>query len=239
MRLRRPAVLATAVLLTACDSTSPAPTLEGVWSARVDLFVENDSLIIALGQQGTEVRGIAMYHRSDHLAHVVGTYTARGSLTGRTAELYLVSGAGLGASVLVVRGTLSGRVLSGTVSSLGSGDDRPLTLRPFDPRGEGAAGTYALVSTSGLPEGETWAIRDTIVALPDGRARRHRDEEFSYYETLAMWSRRGDWLMLEQPNQGDFRIPVRDSLRIQANALVRTTEFVGGPTVVETYARVQ
>jgi hypothetical protein len=229
--MRRPTLLTIAVLLSGCDSTAPAPSLQGVWSARVDLNADNDSLVVALGQEGSEVRGLAILRRSDDLARFA-TYVVRGSLTGRSAELHLLSLSGL-----VVRGTLSGRVLSGTVTDLGSTEEKPLTLRPFDPRGGGVAGTYALVSTSGLPPGETWAIRDTILALPDGRARRHREEEFSSFGTLAVWSRRGDWFVLEQVNQGSFFLRFRDSLRIQPNALVRTTEFVDGPTVVETYAR--
>jgi hypothetical protein len=232
MRLRRPAALAAAIALAGCDSTAPAPTLEGVWGTRVNLFTATDSLTVALGQEGSEVRGFAILRPLDDPGRYTVMYLVHGSLSGRSAELYLSSTSGFGPTTLALRGRLSGGEISGAVTLFDG--DKPVTLRA-DPRGGDVAGTYALVSTTGLPSG-TLATRDTIVALPDGRARRNRETETFAYETIGVWARRGEWLMLEQLTFS-FQIPFLDSLRIQPGALVRTTRLNDGSTVTETYAR--
>jgi hypothetical protein len=239
MRPRRPAALATAVLLAACDGTSPAPRLDGVWAGRVALFEPTDSLTLAVATDGSEVRGFGIHRPSDNPRTYFRMYVIYGTLTGRSAELYLTAASGspptIPPTTLTLRATLSDGELSGTLTA--PDGDKSVTLRRSDPRGGGAEGTYALASTSGLPAGQTLAIRDTIVAFPDGRARRHRETQSFRYGTLAVWSRRGDWMMLEQLAFG-FDIPFLDSLRIESRTLVRTTRFVGGVTAVETYTRV-
>jgi hypothetical protein len=235
MRLRRPAALVAAVLLCACDgSTSPAPTLEGVFAGRAALFDATDSLTLALAQDGSEVRGFGIHRESTNPRTWLRMYFVHGTVTGRSAELYLSPAAGLPQPTPVLRGTLNGGELSGTWKPLDV--EQPVTMRRADPRGDGVAGTYALASTSG---GVTLAARDTIVAFPDGRARRYRETATVAYGTLGLWSRRGDWLMLEQLTFSLSQIPFLDSLRVQSGTLVRTTRLFDGSMVVETYARVR
>ncbi|MFN2563591.1 MAG: hypothetical protein ABR499_01100 [Gemmatimonadaceae bacterium] len=241
MRLRSFAAIAAALALAACDGkgTSPAPTLEGVWATRPNLYDPTDSLTLALGQQGSEVSGFAILRRVDNPGQYFAIFFVHGSLTGQSAELHLGFVSPPAPGALVLRATLSGAELSGAVTM---GTDKPVTLRRSDPRGGGVAGTYALVSTT--PSDAPAAIRDTIVALPDGRARRHREQPGFAYGTQAVWSRRGDWLVLEQlaaaASSSVFYafIPYLDSLRIEPDALVRSTPVRDGVTLVETYRRV-
>jgi hypothetical protein len=221
-------VAAVAVVLLACDSTSPAPNLDGVWGGLVNMPVTTDSFTLAIGEQDGQMRGFAIQRPLDAPRYSL-IYSVIGSTTGRSIELNLYGQF----APLVVRGTVSGSRLSPTLTM--SLYDEPLTLRRSTPRADGVAGTWGLASTSG----PALAIRDTIVVLPDGRARRHREHEFSSYGTLAIWSRRGDWLVLEQ-YIGFFSsgIPFLDSLRIQPNSLVRTTRLWDGSTATETYTRI-
>ena len=229
MKKRRSAVLAAgAVLLLACDSTSPAPTFDGVWAGRVHMPTTTDSLTLALGEQDGQIRGFGIQSPLDAPRYTF-IYSVHGSITGRSVELNLHGG---GFQSLVLRGTVSGSPLRPTLAM--SLMDEPITLRRATPRSDGVAGTWGLASTSGPP----LAIRDTIEILSDGRARRHREQQFSSYGTLAMWSRRGDWLVLQQFNPfSGFGIPFLDSLRVEANTLVRTTSLFDGSTVAETYLR--
>jgi hypothetical protein len=225
------AILAPVVgLLLSCgDSTSPAPSLDGVWGGLVNLPATTDSLTLALGEQDGQIRGFAMQRPLD-APRYTRIYSVGGSTTGRSIELNLHDGT---FASLVLRGTLSGSVLSATLVM--SAMDEPITLRRSAARGDGVAGTWGLASTSGPTE----VLRDTIAILPDGRARRHREHQNSSYGTLAIWSRRGDWLVLEQyaPPSSGSGIPFLDSLRIQSNSLVRTTTLFDGSTVTETYTR--
>jgi hypothetical protein len=236
-RLPRPAALAAAGLLAACgDGTSPARTLDGVWGARVSILTDADSITLGIGQEGTEIRGFGVLRRVADPDQYSEIYSVHGSLTGESAELFLEPASAPGSAPMALRGTLRGRELSGTVFT--SGGDRPLVLRLSDPGGGGVAGTYVLSSTAGGPSWWVPAFRDTVVALPDGRARRHRADSFITFSTLALWSRRGDWLMLEQLVYGGFGVSFVDSLRIESGTLVRRTPVDDGFTVVETYRRV-
>lgn len=220
---------AVAVLLVACDSTSPSLSLDGVWGGHLNMPATTDSLTLALGEQDGQIRGFAIQSPLDAPRYTL-IYSVHGSTTGRSIELNLHDGR---FGSLVLRGTVSGRALSPTLTM--SVMDEPITLRRSTSRGDGVAGTWGLVSTSG----PTLAIRDTIVVLPDGRARRHREHQFSSYGTFAIWSRRGTWLMLEQyapPFIGSI-VPFLDSLQIQSNNLVRTTRLYDGSMATETYAR--
>lgn len=185
-----------------------------------------DTLTLALGEQEGQIRGFGFQRPLDDSGYplIYSVFSVLGSITGRSVELNLHGGF----APLVMRGEVNGSTLA---MSLG---DEPVSLHLFTSRGDGVAGTWGLVSTSG----PTLAIRDTIVVLPDGRARRHREHQFSSYGTLAIWSRRGTWLVLEQyaPSFVGSNIPFLDSLQIQSNGLVRTTRL-GDSTVTETYTR--
>lgn len=238
MLLRRLTALAAAALLVACDGTSPAPTLDGVWAARDNVVADLDSITFALGEQDSEVRGFGILRRSADPTRNVTMASIHGSVSGRSAELYVTYRTPSFPQTLVsvvLHASVSGGELSGSFTT--PDGDRPVAFRRVDPRGSGVAGTYALASTSGLPLGTTGAIRDTIVALPDGRARRHRETLFFSYGVLGIWSRRGDWLMLEHENSISSQISFLDSLRIQPNGLVRTSPL-GSASIVETYGRV-
>lgn len=225
MKRHRSAVLVSAaVLLLACDSTSPAPNLDGVWGGLINMPATTDTLTLALGEQGGQIRGFGLQHAL-YDARFPVIYSVAGSITGRSVELSLYGGF----ASLILRGELHGSTLA-----LFRGDE-PVTLHLATSRGDGVAGTWGLVSTSG----PTSVVRDTIEVLPDGRGRRHRENPSSSYGTLTMWVRRGGWLVLEQyvPPFFGSSVPFRDSLQIQSNALVRTTRYFDGSTATETYAR--
>ena len=178
---------------------------------------------VALGEREGQVRGFGFQHPRADSGYLL-IYSVLGSITGKSVELNLHRGFGS----LVMRGEVNGSTLEM------SAGDWPVSLRLFTSRGDGVAGTWGLRSTSG----PTLAIRDTIVVLPDGRARRHREHEFSSYGTLAIWSRRGTRLVLEQyAPSGGSNIPFLDSLQIQSNSLVRTTKLGDSSTVIVTYTR--
>lgn len=217
-------IAAVAALTLACDSTSPAPNLDGVWGGLINLPFTTDTLTLAIGEQEGQIRGFGIQRTLDD-SRVRYILSVAGSISGRTVELNLFNGV----TSTVVRGELNGSTL---VMSVGN---EPVTLRRYGSRGDGVAGTWALTSTSG----PALAIRDTIEILPDGRGRRHREQQFSSYGTLAIWSRRSNWLVLEQysPWLGGFNIPFLDSLQVQSSNLVRSTRLFDGSTVVETYTR--
>lgn len=223
MKARR--VAAIAILTLGCDSTSPAPNLDGVWGGLINLPTTTDTLTLAIGEQEGQIRGFGIQRTRDDF-RVRYILSVIGSITGRTVELNLHNGF----ISTVARGELNGSTLAMSVGN------EPLTLRLYGSRGDGVAATWSLTSTSG----PALAIRDTIEILPDGRGRRHREHQSSSYATLAIWSRRGNWLVLEQyapSGFGGFRIPLLDSLQIQSNTLVRSTRLFDGSTVVETYTR--
>lgn len=222
--IRHAAIATLAALSLACDSTSPAPSLDGVWGGLINLPTTTDTLTLALGEQEGQIRGFGIQRTLDD-SRVRYLLFVSGSITGRSVELNLHNGL----SSTVVRGELNGSTLAMSVG------DEPVTLRLYGSRGDGVAGTWRLTSTSG----PALAIRDTIEILPDGRGRRHREHQFSSYGTLTIWSRRGSWLMLEQysPSFAGFNIPFLDSLQIQSNTLVRTTRLFDGSTATETYTR--
>lgn len=226
---RAAALLATG--LAACDGTAPEPGIEGVWEARTELFSPTDSLTIALGQQGSEVRGFAILRRVEQpSSQYMDQYSVRGTLTGQSADLLLSPTSG--SSTITVIATFD-RELSGTATTING--DAGITLRRRDPTGNGIAGTHALASTSG----GSLALRDSIILLGDGKGRRRREESGFGYGTLTIWRRTGEWLFIEQHRFiSTASIPYLDSLRIQGNSLVRTTQRFDGSSIVETYARV-
>src|SRR5688572_12631148 len=217
-------IAAVAALTLACDSTSPAPNLDGVWGGLINLPFTTDTLTLAIGEQEGQIRGFGLQRTLDD-SRVRYILSVIGSISGRTVELNLFNGV----TSTVVRGELNGSTLAMSVG------DEPVTLRRYGSRGDGVAGTWALTSTSG----PALAIRDTIEILPDGRGRRHREHQFSSYATLAIWSRRGNWLVLEQyaPSGFGSSIPFLDSLQIQSNTFVRSTRLFDGSTILETYTR--
>lgn len=217
--------IGTAVVLTlACDSTSPAPNLDGVWGGLINLPTTTDTLTLAIGEEEGQIRGFGVQRTLDDL-RVRYILSVAGSISGRAVELNLFNGS----TSTVVRGEVNGSTLA-----MSDGNE-PVTLRLYGSRGDGVAGTWGLTSTSG----PALAIRDTMEILPDGRGRRHREQQFSSYETLVIWSRRASWLVLEQyaPSLGGFNVPLLDSLQIQSGTLVRSTRLFDGSTVVETYTR--
>jgi hypothetical protein len=133
-----------------------------------------------------------------------------------------------------LRGTIADGQLSGTVDF--KSDEAPIVLWRFRPLPGDVVGTWVLRSRSGPPPEDTRLVRDTVIVYADGRAWRSRDEETLAYATIAMWSRRGDWLVLEQL-QNLFAMPhgpVFDSLRVKPDTLLRMTPA----TVVERFVRV-
>ena len=211
------------MLALACDSTSPAPNLDGVWGGLIKMPATTDTLTLGLGEQEGQIRGFGFQHPRDDPRYPL-IFPVFGSITGQSVELRF--NGGLGAPVM--RGEVNGSTLTLSV------EGEPVSLHLITSRSDGVTGTWGLLSTSG----PRLAIRDTIVVLPDGRARRHREHEFSSYGTLAIWSRRGTRLVLEQyAPAGVSGIPFRDSLQIQSNSLVRTTKLGDSSTVIETYTR--
>lgn len=226
-----------AVALSGCsDGTSPAERVDGVWAARVAAAPPGDSLTLALGVEGTQVRGFAILRSSNFPDRVGSMFGVQGTLIDGRVDATL-SGSGFGP----VRVQLSLALempqpwaLRGTVEIP---DSRAVTFRRVDPEGHGVDGTWLLISTTGPPNIAP-ALRDTIVALADGRGRRHREDQSSGYATLTTWQRRGDWLFLDQYQPFSTFFPARDSVRVQGDQLVRTTALFGGGSLVETYGRV-
>lgn len=206
--------------------------LNGVWGARIRLLTDADSLTLALGEQDGQIRGFAVLRHPIGAPEAATYYSVRGSRSDRFVEIHLGATIGNPSPPTAVRGALTWGLLAGTTDL--SGAVQPIEFRRSTRANDGVAGTWALTSTTGPP----LAIRDTIVVLADGRGRRHREEPYYGFGTLAMWTRNADWLVLRQfAFVSD--IPSRDSVRIEANALVRTTRLFDGTTVIETYQRVQ
>jgi len=206
--------------------------LNGVWGARVKLATDADSLTLALGEQDGQIRGFAVVRHSIGAPEAATYYSVRGSRSNRFVEVHLGGTIGNPSPPIAVRAALTWGLLAGTTDL--SGVNQPIELRRAPRSSDGVEGTWALASTTGPP----LAIRDTIVVLADGRGRRHREEPYYGFGTLAMWTRHADWLVLRQ-FAFVSSVPSGDSLRIEPNALVRTTRLFDGTTITETYQRVQ
>jgi hypothetical protein len=235
-RMRRVAVvLAVAVASFGCDGTGPDATLTGVWGARHTFETDPDSLTVAVTQQGAEVRGFGLRRRLAFPTLLPEMFRVHGSVTGRSVELYLTT-MRFPRLTWIVRGRLGRAAVTGTMDF--AGEESALTLTRIHPASD-AAGTWVLASRSGPPPEDTRPIRDSVLAYPDGRAWRRRIEETSSYGSLARWFQRGDWLVLEQAIAGSFpELPFLDSLRIEPDALLRTTRALDGSTVIERFVRV-
>jgi hypothetical protein len=226
--------LAVVATCSGCDTTAPERTLDGLWGARLDYVTPTDTLTLALTRDGSDVVGFGILRRSDDPSRYYDVLDVRGSTAGRAVELTVFP---VDRWVpLHLLGTVEGDALSGTEDF--TAEERPITLRRFQPQPADAVGTWVLASRSGPPPEDTRLVRDTIIALDDGRAWRSRAEDGGGYRTRAMWSRRGDWLVLDQFRIPHTDVPLFDSLRVEPDALLRMTPAFDGSTVVETFVRV-
>ena len=198
-------------------------------------------MTFALTQKGSAIGGFAVLRRDDQPTRYYRVFDVGGSVDRGTVDLSLTP-LDRGDVSFKLRGSLEGDGLSGTVNF--SGDDRHIALRRFRPRPGDAVGTWVLSSRSGTAAEAARFVRDTLITQADGLAWRSRSEEPLTYATPALWSRRGDWLVLEQvvgasyASHFTFPPPFLDSLRVAPGELLRTTRgLLDGSTVVEHFVR--
>jgi hypothetical protein len=223
-----------ALIAAACDSgTAPEATLTGVWGARTGFDFGTDTLTLALAQEGSAVRGYALTRQTADVTDIWGLYLIQGSITGRSVELYFAAATGFPLPPFALRGMLARNGES--VDLLLESTGYEVTLARANPPSSEFAHTWILSSSTLDPPENAPVVRDTIVAYPDGRAWRSRNEEGYAYASLATWTRRGDWFVLEQVAGFALNVPIFDSLRVESEALVRTTQLGGGSTLRELY----
>ena len=225
------ALAAVASLLVACSSTEPMPApLTGVWGGRMAYITPSDSFAFYLKQSGAQVQGWGIFFSGGgpgSNTHFAGNGTVAGDqLTMTLTDVTANSG------ILAGTYTLSGPVGRSPMNAVfaGGGQSYPIALRVSRPPAD-LAGTWALQSTTGAaaPAG----LLDTIVVNADGRAYRHREGDYAF-GTQGMWSRRGNFMVLDQAGGG----LLKDSLLIGSTELQRTTVVSGGATRAEHYTRV-
>lgn len=184
----RQVALAIVVTCSGCDTTAPELTLDGLWGGRYAYVTATDSLTLALTQEGSDVVGFGILRRSDDPSVYYDFLRVQGSVTAGSVELSVMPVGRPVPSHLV--GTVEGSELSGAVDL--TADERPITLRRFQPLPGDAVGTWVLSSRAGPPPEDSRPVRDTVIVQADGRAHRNRAEDGLFYVTSAMWSRRGD-----------------------------------------------
>lgn len=220
---------ALAVLLAACSSTETTSTMTGVWGGRAAYITPNDSFAFSFKQDGAEVEGWGViYSGAD--AHPITRLGGGGVVAGRELTMALID---FDQNSSIVPGVFynltvpSGRAQTNAVLEAGP-QSYPITLRLTRPPSD-LAGTWALTSTTG--EAAPAGLLDTIIASADGRANRHREGD-TFYSTRAMWSRRGNYMVIDNEIG-----PFRDSLFIQSPELQQTVVTATGMRT-EHYTRV-
>jgi hypothetical protein len=217
------------LLAVACSSTETTSTMTGVWAGRAAYITPNDSFAFSFKQDGAEVEGWGViYSGADE--HPITRLGGGGVVAGRELTMALID---FDQNSSIVPGAFynltvpSGRVQTNAVLEAGP-QSYPITLRLTRPPSD-LAGTWALTSTTGevAPAG----LLDTILVNADGRANRHREGD-TFYSTRAMWSRRGNYMLIDNEIG-----PFRDSLFIQSTELQHTVVTATG-TRAEHYTRV-
>jgi hypothetical protein len=103
--IRLAAIVTIAVLTLGCDSTSPAPSIDGVWGGLINLPTTTDTLTLAIGEQGGQIRGFGIQRTLDD-SRVRQIISVAGSISGLSVELNLFYGSG--SITTVMRGELDG-----------------------------------------------------------------------------------------------------------------------------------
>ena len=225
------AVVAFASFIVGCSSTEPSPTpLTGVWGGRMAYVTASDSFAFFIKQNGTQVQGWGIFFSGagpGSNTHFAGY----GTVTGGELAMTLTD-VSQNSGILAGTYTLGGTVGNSPMNAVfaGGGKSYPITLRASRPPAD-LAGTWVLTSTTGAaaPAG----LVDTIITNADGRAWRHREVDYEF-GSLAMWSRRDNYLVLDQSGG----IILKDSLLIGSTELQRTEVVSGGATRTEHYTRV-
>ncbi len=220
--LRRSGLFALSVISIACTSTETTSTVTGVWGGRLAFLTPNDSFAFYLEQSGAEVEGWGTFYAAGS-PRVPVMYGVSGTLSGGKLDLALnpleQTGTFLPFSPYGLRGSLN----RGQIDAVFGYDTvaRPIVLRLSRPTATDLAGTWVLTSTTGTPAPA--GLLDTIIANADGRAWRHREGDFNF-GTQAMWTRRGDWMVIAQ----EIGVFVTDSVLIQSAELQRPMPTEGG-----------
>jgi len=218
--LRRLAALAGLTASIACDSSGPGPDVTGVWVAPLDSFQANDTLYLALEQDGATVKGFGILRRtaitptSNPPVYSYVAFQAEGTVTGRTVDLAFVGFQDRDAGL---RGEQLGDQVAGVFDYTNT-EKYPAALRRDHPSSAGVGGTWALTSTTGGPPN---ASMDTVTLNEGGLARRHREGLLflggGSFNSAAMWRRRGDWIYLRHLDSPG----VEDSLHVTSGELQR------------------
>lgn len=245
--LRRAGLFTLAVLIVACGSSTDAPAgVAGVWAGQIAYLTPNDSFTFSLGQDGSVVEGWGFVRPAG--SRGAANFGGTGTLMYGQLDLSLLDLRQLEPPVgpvaqYYLRGPLDHGQLNvtfGILSATGA-DSAPhtITLRRVRPAASELAGTWVLTSTPNGPVQP--GSRDTIIANADGRAWRYLElytfggpgisQPWIPYDTRAVWSRRGDWLVIDH----ETTALAQDSLLIQSGELRRIT---ASGTATDHYTRV-
>ena len=199
--------------------------MTGLWEARFDFLPPNDSLFLAITQEGSTVKGSGFLRQPANTPPGVPTYyyyvafPVEGTVSGGTADLRLGIEPhlqGFPPQFSRLSGRLTDAQLVG-VLEYANMNEYSVTLRHSRPTATAVAGTWVLSSTTGGPPNAT---ADTIIAAADGRAWQHREGPLlgvGAFASTAMWRRSGNWLILHH-----FMVSEReDSLVVTSSELQR------------------
>ncbi|MFL5618070.1 MAG: hypothetical protein ACJ79A_06730 [Gemmatimonadaceae bacterium] len=199
--------------------------MTGLWEARFDFVPPNDSLFLAVTQDGATVKGYGFLRQPANTPAGVPIYyyyvafPVDGTVSGGTADLGLALGPqiqGFGPRFSRLSGRLKDGQLVGVLQYTDS-NEYSMTLRHSRPATTDVAGTWVLSSTTGGPPNAT---ADTIIATADGRAWQHREGPLlggGGFASTAMWRRSGNWFILHHFIFSDRE----DSLLVTSSELQR------------------
>ncbi|HEY0994837.1 MAG TPA: hypothetical protein VGD77_02480 [Gemmatimonadaceae bacterium] len=237
---RRRALLAlcAAAAVAGCGSEGTlepgGPSIAGAWTARVPAGSPSDSLLLVLADSGTAVTGVG--YLSSMRPSVLG---GEGTLVEDHLMLALGNGTEPGAQARVELSLQrADDRFEGTATVLGTA--YPIQLRRAALGSGPAAGNWVL-ATVREPSPAAAIPFDTLRLDAIGSAHRGFANASCGYSVPGAVGESGGWIRVEYFSASGYgppcNPPMRDSLQLVGDTLVRRTALVGGATREELYRR--
>lgn len=236
------ALYAGAVMMAvaACGSEAAleptGPSIEGAWTARIPVGSPADSLLLVLDDSGTVVTGVG--YLSPMRPAVLGGV---GTLVEDHLMLSLTSASPSGGQATVdlsLQRAEDANRFDGTATVLGT--TYPVQLRRAALGSGPAAGNWVL-TTVREPSPAATIPFDTLRLDPLGSAHRGFANASCGYSVPGAVGESGGWVRVEYFSASGYgppcNPPMRDSLQLVGDTLVRRTALVGGATREELYRR--
>ncbi len=237
--LRAVASLCAALVVGACgteETVGPpeGPSIDGAWTARLQAGGAGDSLLLVLDDSGTVVTGVG--YLSSLRPSVIG---GRGTLVEDHLMLPLGSGNQSGDEAEVQLSLQRVEEQFGGTATV-RGTVYPVQLRRAT-LGSGPAEGNWVLATVRDPAGGNAIPFDTLRLDALGSAHRGFANAACGYSVPAAVGQSGGWVRVEYFSAAGYgppcAPPLRDSLQLLGDTLVRRTALTGGGTREELYRR--